>query len=101
MARRLDGTHLILVFRLSHLLGGGSGIDQPLDDSVFHQLHTLSARPLAIERCPGLQRMGDIVSEVNVLAENPGTDAVIQKGPLIENSHSSEVIEHETNDVEY
>src|SRR5208282_3066027 len=96
-----DGTDLVSVFRPLHLLGGGAGIHQALDHAVFDQLHFLTAYSFSVERWARLQRVSNVVPDIDVLAEEFASDAVIQERALVENGESAKVEEHEANDVEH
>src|SRR5260221_4056415 len=61
----------------------------------------LPAHTFAIERRAGLQRMGCVIPDVDVLAEKLRTYTITEKRPLVEQRQAAEIPEHEADDVEH
>ena len=69
MTSRLDNSHFIFVFGRFDFFRGGAGIHQPLYHTILDKLHTLPGYTLSIERTSRLERMSDIVPDIDVVAE--------------------------------
>ncbi len=100
MSGGLDRADLGGMLRMFHLLRCGARIHHALDNAVLNQWHALTPHSFAIERRTGLQRMRDIIVDVNVLAKQLRADPIVQKRALVENRYATEVPEYKANNIE-
>src|SRR6185369_3630270 len=75
----LHGTDLVFMLGGPHFLRGSTGISQTLDYAIFYQLQTLARRAFSVVGRAGLQRVGDVIPDVNVVAKQFGSDSLIQE----------------------
>src|SRR5207249_5976558 len=83
-----------------HFGRAAARIDQPLYNSVFHQLQLLAWYTFAIEGRTGLLGVRNVVPYIDVLAEELRADAIVQKRSLIENCQASKIEKPEADGVE-
>src|ERR1022692_851539 len=83
-----DGPYLVFMLGALHSFSRGSGIDDALDHSVLDQRHAQPAHALPVEGRPGLQGMGDVVPDGDVVAEELAADAAGEEGTLVEDGHA-------------
>ena len=95
-----DGTDLVGKFGIANLFCSGAGMDELADYSVLDELHGLAVDAFAIERRAGLQRMRNVVPDIDVVAEELLADAVVKERALVEYGESSEIPEHEADNIE-
>src|SRR5947208_15727098 len=69
--------------------------------TVINKRKYLPEKAFTNEWRAGLLRMGDVIPDVDVLAEQLRADAITEKRPLIENGESTEIEESKANGVEH
>jgi hypothetical protein len=82
-------------------VGAGSGIGQFARNARFHQRELAARHAFAIERHSGLQRMRDIVRNLDVVAEQLFAQAIGEKAAAIGYGGGAEVAEHLSHQIQH
>src|SRR5215470_2924358 len=101
MTGRLNRSYLARPRGFAHFLCGPAGIHQAADNSVFDQLYTLAPDALSIEGSACLERMVNIVGDLDVVSEDLLADAIVQKRALVEHRLATPIPKHKANEVEH
>src|SRR5262249_58533232 len=80
---------------------GHTRIDQVLRHAAFNQGDTLTRYTFTVEGRARLERMIDIVDDVDVRPEKLCVQPFIEKRALFQESRSSEIKKHEADQVEH
>src|SRR6516162_4898172 len=81
------------------LLRGPARIDQALDHAFLHQTDASPRHPFAVKGRSGLQGMKNVVANVDVLAEQPFSDAAGEATALLLDGQAAKVHHEEAKEV--
>src|SRR5581483_2158955 len=81
--------------------GCAARIDELPGDTTVHQLHSLPVNAFSVKRAARLQRVRDVVEDIDVFAEDLFAYPIGEKGALVKDRQAAKIPEHEPNQVEY